>query len=298
MTKWTPLSDVVLSLHRWGPSLDLPPETDLRTAAAALAIKVYSQRPVIEQPALVNTAALALSMPRLVVHRISPGAVNLVHSTDLHSLPNEPPRLLRGAWIIETKRPDGEPLFGRTVCLAGYHVEGEGIFLQGTDYPDGVFTAKWTPQWAGGDLEAGVVRDTSPLIDDVDRHHEWTRQAARFAVVLGLLLDAEGSPVVAKDETPAGRRQRGTGSGKTQTSWTVRRVFVGRDKVFRAAGASEPAGEGAERRDLSAAVVPVRGHLKRQPYGPGRSERKWIYVQGYEARRWVAPGPVRVDVDV
>lgn len=35
-----------------------------------------------------------------------------------------------------------------------------------------------------------MVRDDSPLIDDVDAHHEWAREAARFCVVLGLLLEA------------------------------------------------------------------------------------------------------------
>ena len=40
----------------------------------------------------------------------------------------------------------------------------------------------------------------------------------------------------------------------------------------------------------------VKGHLKRQPCGPRGSERKLIWVERYEARRWVAPGPVRVVV--
>jgi hypothetical protein len=40
----------------------------------------------------------------------------------------------------------------------------------------------------------------------------------------------------------------------------------------------------------------VRGHLKRQPFGPRSSQRKWVYVSAYEARRWVSPKPQIVRV--
>lgn len=50
-----------------------------------------------------------------------------------------------------------------------------------------------------------------------------------------------------------------------------------------------PAGEPAPPEGLTLAATPVRGHLRRQPHGPGASLRRWQWVEGYEARRWVAP---------
>src|SRR5690606_10784391 len=144
----------------------------------------------------------ALSMDRLVVHRLSAGATRTVHETDLHTLPGEPPRLLRRAWIVESRRPETEPLFGSTASLAGYLLDGT-IYLIGVQYPDGIMVSRWRPDWAERDLDTTVTPDEdSPLIDDVDAHHEWARQAARFAVILGLLLEAEGSPVTVEDERP------------------------------------------------------------------------------------------------
>jgi hypothetical protein len=55
------------------------------------------------------------------------------------------------------------------------------------------------------------------------------------------------------------------------------------------AAEAAPAGRAAD-------VVAVRGHLKRPRHGAGLAETKWIYVAGYEARRWVAPGPRKVVV--
>jgi hypothetical protein len=40
----------------------------------------------------------------------------------------------------------------------------------------------------------------------------------------------------------------------------------------------------------------AQGGIKRQAYGPGLSQRKWIYVQGYEARRWIASRPLKIVV--
>lgn len=33
----------------------------------------------------------------------------------------------------------------------------------------------------------------------------------------------------------------------------------------------------------------VRGHVRMQAYGPGRAERRLIYVAEFSARRWCAP---------
>lgn len=290
---WQSLSDLV---HRiYSRRNAFPDGADLRAQAGLLALSVFGEAIVLDAPALINVAALALSMDRLTVHRVSSGAVRAVHETDLHTLPGEPPRLFLRAWIVEARNPERENLFGSTAALGGY-VVGDAIFLVGLRYPDGVSVARWRPEWKERDLDATVQRDESPLVDDVDGHHEWAREAARFAIVLGLLLDAEGAPISVADESPKGKRSKSVGGRRNHGEWITRRVYVN-ERTFRSVRQStslrdkEAIPEG-----LRPIQVDVGGYLKRQPYGPGNTLRKWIYVQGYEARRWVSPRPLRIDV--
>ncbi len=289
---WKHISVLVRAFH--DATRGRPAPEDLRTGAAELAIRVHGTERTLTQPALLNLAALALSMPRLTVHVIRAGVPDLVDATDLHALPAEPPRLLQAPWILEVRNPaDGERLFGSTASLAGYELDGVR-YLIGLGYPDGVMVARWRPVWSGGDLEAGVERGTSPLIDDVDAHKEWAREAARFAVVLGLLLDAAGAPVRVREEGPvlAGRRH---GQPRPATPWVTRRISLtesAQRSAAERAGAASTAGIGGR----SVARVPVHGHIKRQHFGPGGRETRMIYVASYEARRWVAPKPARVIV--
>lgn len=285
---WRGLADECGELHAIAPRLTLP--RDAREAAAALAIARWGVRVVHEQLATVNVGALALAMrDRLVVHQVTSDASQRVHETDLHTLPGEPPRLLRGPWILEVRRPDRQVLFGATASLGGYELDG-ALYLVGLDYPDGVRVARWVPRWE--EREIVVPEDHSPLIDDVDAHHEWAQDAARYAVVLGILLDAEGTPLRVGEMRSAGfRAQAGV---RSRAGWVVRRVHL--DERRRRASVGEP-GEGTAPEGRIAATVAVTGHLKRQAYGPGRSQRRWIYVESYEARRWVAPRPLRIVVD-
>src|SRR5690606_1894540 len=201
----------------------------------------------------------------------------------LHSLPDEPPRLLRTGWIAEVREPGREVLFGSTCSIGCYELDGTR-YLIGLDHPDGARVARWRPQWRGGELEAGIVReDSGGLVDDVQEHEEWGREAARWAVVLGLLLDAEGVPLRTTDEGPAlpGSRHGAARSGRP---WGVRRISLTGGPVPRPGGGSGEA-QATELDQRIAAEVRVRGHLKRQRYGSERALVKWVYVESYEARR-------------
>lgn len=278
-----PLSPLVREARANTP---LPPLS--REAAAAVALETWGER-ALALPALVNVAALALALPRDVVHDVSPGAARRADETDLHTLPDEPPTLLRRAALCEVRRPHRERLFGSTVSLGAYALDG-AVYLVGLDWPDGVRVARWRPYWSGGDLPAGIPADASPLIDDVEEHREWAREAARWLLMLGLLLDAQGSPVREGEDVPvAVRRRSPTGNGDGPVT---RRVYL--DEPARPGGSSAVQGGPVEGR--LGLEVPVKGHLKRQPYGPAQGLRRWVYVESYEARRWVAPRPLRIVV--
>ena len=299
LATWKGLVQVVRELAQAAARTDLAPlleqAAEPRVAAALLAMRHFGSEVAGKIAPAVNVAALALAFRgRLTAHMIRPAASRLVHETDLHSLPGAPPRLLCGPWIAEMRRPEtGERLFGATAALAGYQL-GEDHFLVGLDWPDGALVVRWRPRWEGGEIAAGLDTRSSTLIADVDRHRAWAREAARYAVVLGLLLDAEGVPLRLETERPTSpRRERASGGrqgDRTAPQWTLRHVYL--DEV-----AGTLSGAGAADRDpgLPEEVL-VRGHLRRQHRGPGGREIAWIYVASYEARRWVAPRPVKVVV--
>lgn len=241
--------------------------------------------------AMVDCAELALSFgPQLLVHALQPSAVRTVHTTDLHALPGEPPRLLRRPFLLESEWERGKRLFGNTACLGGYPLPDGRITLVGLLHPDGVSVVVWEPRWG----EREVLRpDDAPLLLEGgtrEQHFAWGQQAARVAAMLGLLLDAEGTPLRYRDESGAGAIKKPMKAVKPGQGWTVRHVQVSERDTETAARARSAHGgttSGIEGRE--AQEVTVRGHIKRQRHGPGNSLSKTIYVPGYSARRWVAP---------
>lgn len=219
------LSALVRDLWTTARTAPPPADADARVRAAWIALRHSGEAALLELPEIVNIAALADQMrERPVVHMLRPAIGALVRDTDLHSLPSEPPPLLRRSWLLESRHADrGEPLFGSTVSLGGYTLDG-AVYLIGLDYPDGCRVGVWRPRWDGGELEEGVALERSPLVDDVQGHATWTRTAAWFALVFGLLLDSEASPVRVREE-----RERGKGKGRDAKTpeWVTRYVTLG-----------------------------------------------------------------------
>jgi len=277
---------------------DLPP----RAAASAVALATWGERLVADLPALVNLAAWAwLASERAVIHETRPSVARLVAATDLHQLPDAPPALLREPWCVQAQRPErGERLWGDTFALAGYQLDDTHylISLDG----EGAHVVPWRPQWSARDLEAGVTTTVyDPLlaqfglegtVPGAPDHAAWAREAVRWAVVYGLLLDAAGAPVRVTAEGPP--RERDPRKAREAKAWSVSRVTLTPDGERVVAPPSVGAGAEADLTGRVAAAVTVRAHLKRQRYGEGNALTRWIFVEGYAARRWVAPWSTRV----
>lgn len=298
VTAWRNIAQIAAPLRERALGLDL--DDDLRVAAAQVLADTHGVDVLddVARMALINVAVLAVKMrERLVAHELRRPVPEVVASTDLHSLPDEPPALLRGPCIVDVRRPGEETLIGpvggvgATSSLACYELDGT-LYVIGLQHPDGVAVTRWRPQWGGGEVDAGIVQDDSLLVDtDTEAHAAWGREAARFLVVLGCLLDAEHTPLATTDDPPRPATRR-KGVYRPAQAWAVRRVYL----EARARSGGRGGGEGEPVDGRLDVTVPVTGHLKRQPYGPGGKLRKWVYVAGYEARRWVAPKPLRVVV--
>lgn len=294
--RWVPLSDIVLKMRRNIPKVPHPDAADLRSRAALLTVMspdvIGSGMPA---PEWVNIAALTLSMPRPTAYRLTADASAQVRSTELRALPGEPPRILRSGWIVESRRPEKHSLFGSTASLGGYWLD-DRLFLIGLDYPDGIRIESVAPKWE--ESEIGAHEQESPFVDDIHEQRAWAERAAEFIITLGALLDAEGTPIEVQDK-PDKKGKKGSTKGLgASDDWIVRRVSLSPDSVRTLSSRTSEASDPSTVEDRELVETWVRGYLRRQPYGPGRSMRKWVYIREHQARRWVSSRPVRVDVDV
>jgi hypothetical protein len=272
-------------------------------AAESLAEFTFGQESLEQFPILNDLAAIVLATaPRVVVHQVRPAVAQFVDETDLHSIPAEPPRLLRRSFLFEARRPEaGERLFGNVVAVGGYPV-GAAINIFWSTYPNAEgFVAQWRPKWSEAELAATPTPlDVSPLLEGLQEPGTLgiAGQVGRFLIVLGLLLDSENVPLRIEDEqkeiavgSRSPTKKHGSDSGRPR--WVTRHLFL--DEISRTSAPTSHT-DGVSPSDRLSEQVRVRGHLKRQRHGPGLTKTRWIYVPSYEARRWVAPQPVRVIV--
>ncbi len=260
--------------------LSAPDVENVVENAALLMAQHYRDHPL----EMLNIIVLSLLMDALTLYEISPGAIRTIGDVSIGDLPDSPPSLMRLPWLIESKDLN-KPLFGKTVCLGGYYIRDK-YFLIGFEYPDGARVEPWEPEW-GKDLHIPLV--PSPLVDEemADSQQEWAEQAARFSLSLGILLDADKTPLVSKSAGKSGRRKRTARRRGTVDEWTVRRIVLGRMATRYHGQPEDPtAGLDQEGKVLSRAIV--SGHLRYQPYGPGRGKRKWIWIDTYESQRWTS----------
>lgn len=225
----------------------------------------------------VNVAMLALltnAQPPTWLCR--PSASRIIHETDLHSIPTLPPAIMRQPGVIETRRPEtGERLWGDVASL-GWYSFGETYWLIGLSYPDGYMVARWTPKWTGEDLDEQLpALDPSALVspDKRDAFYDFAFSAARYLLVLGLLAEADPSPLrIMFDKSDKSRKRRDVYLDEKSAQSRPRDP------------SPVPLLDGRHAVD-----VDITGHLKRQRYGEGNAKVKWIYVHGFSARRWISP---------
>lgn len=245
----------------------------------------------------VTLSALCLSMPRLCVYKMRPEAVKVVQETDLRSIPASPPRLFKSAFLIETC----EPTLDRITDIGGFLLDGQ-YWILGCRFPDKMLIDIWTPTWGGSnDLLTSSEFGQNLTKEEIEDTLRRAGDALNFALTLGLLLDAEGSPfdqVETVERMGSLRKQKKiretTNTKRNEVGWTIRTISIPvpyHPSPLRPAGFDTP-GE-ADLSNLHPELTPVRGYLQRKPTKDGP---KWVYVQPYKAIRWMGDRPTRVVV--
>lgn len=260
-------------------------------AGAAVAMSHYGA--AVNDPrgsALVNVGALAVAARGTpAVYHCRPSAARVVHETDLHSIPAEPPPLLRRPGIVEVRRPEtGERLWGDVFSIGWYTVEGAQCdpprltpttFLIGLEYDGSALAARWTPTWTGEEIDEQLPAPEygSSLIEAVDtmHHHQFAQACARFLVVFGLLERIEHGPLRFELDKKTGRRNVWTGDSY---------LPHGKPKPPRVDGLIDPIDPARVLGDAR-----IQGHLKRVRTGEGRRNVEYRYIQGYTGKRWFGP---------
>lgn len=287
-------------------SLDDPRVLDLIRTEAVRRVDTGGGDFLCELVSVTQVYLFARKMPPLV-YMMRPAASGLVHETDLASLPGELPNALAWPFVIETRRPEtGERLFGECISIAGQYFRKEnerelpGLAISALFWRDDtndVGAQTWTWDLFDGEdiTDALRKRHSSDCPERGCMGHEDRElaQAMRFIIVLGLLLEAEKTPFLEKGEACANVKARHI--GPTSTTWVTRHIYLNAEAQRRASAEPQTT---LDKDGLLSAEVPVRGHLKRQHHGEGNSLVKWIYVEGYSQRKWIAPRPVRNVVGV
>lgn len=147
---------------------------------------------------------------------------------------------------------------------------------------------------SGPGLIRWMFRDFSqpilpPPLDGRKQWRLWTR--------LPVLMTAERTPLLVAPDVRHGP-PRGWNPRKPRASWVTRRISL-RPGVTRLP--EEPQRREGEpvpmpKDDLALRETYVRGHWKRVACGPGRAEKRWVYVPPYTGNRWQSTRPVRIGV--
>lgn len=273
-----------------------------------LAQRCYGVEAVEAVPSLVNCAALALTMERLVLHQMKRGASALVNETKLHSLPSTCPRILSKSFLFEVRDRGKDFLFGKTFCLGGYWIGNECFLLGLQDEGDSVggLVGVWRPQWsqdilsgteqpAPGEFSKAHNAQMAINIKDVEGHQAWCREAAAFAVTAALCLEAKQSPFYRREE----RLQPAKSSSPSKTrgaGWVIQHVYVSEEPKKRT-GSTEKHEPAPPAEGMVLQTVSIETHLRRQHYGPRTMPRtEWIWVRAHEKKTWVVDAPKKVVV--
>lgn len=276
---WRSLSEYVRTYRR-----TLPPhlraaaheiaEGESMPVALGLSDLVHWSGFALECPPAINLAMLAVrNALRPRVYTVRPSVSRLVGETDLYSIPSESPALLSVGGVVEARRPDrGETLWADVASIGWYHYAGQ-IWIVALSYPDGIMTTSWRPRWGGGEISDGAPAE---IIGDREEHAAFLDSALRYLIRLGLLTEAEGSPLRVEIDA----KDRSIADIYAGDHPRPPPVVVDSDRS--STDGTAPPG-------LVLEATRVRGHLKRQRHGAGGALRKWVYVSSYAARRWFDP---------
>ncbi|GAB6392483.1 MAG: hypothetical protein MdMp014T_1856 [Treponematales bacterium] len=244
---------------------------------------------------------LRLSFGRtLTVHTLTDGVIEKVKHTRIENVPNEIPKFMRQPFLIEARHD--KTLFGDIEGIGGFTINDEICLVIGKQ------SERCYIQHEKASFDGRKIEDIN-LLYDKRVHYDWYGQFGQnfiqqktgkdtfaFVTILSLLLEAEKTPLVI--DTKRDKRNRKAHNAKknsTESDWITKRIYIDRDIKYKHAS------NGHAVLDKNGKVlkdVPVTGYVRMQHYGKDNSETKWIYIEGYDSKRWTSDKDKKIVVDI
>lgn len=256
---------------------------DIRAEAGRMASDRFGRMSLVEMPPVVNLCALRIRMGSdFTSYRIAAGVLERVRGLSVSCSPYSCPKMMDGVFIVESDNPS-VPLFGNTVSLAGYWLDGR-LFMLGSGSSGGMFVANVLPKWDGSDSE--TIRTDRIIMGSEAEVDAFSKNAFSFMVRLSLLMESERAPVEVSSVRPSSKRTRNSYLPSDRV--TVRYVSLSR----RYASSRTQSGEVGHMDETGRVAVrsEVSGFIRLQHYGTGNSLSKYIYVDSFESTRWTSSG--------
>ena len=250
--------------------------------------------------------------PSWRIHRFSPESAMLIANARLEEEGQEG----KSAWndidksLFMCSADSTRPMFGNVteIAIAPYDNEGEqeGKVIMTTMMAPNMRMALSFPLGKGN---TPLDREGNPMLSQNQESGapskmekvsmEYARLAMRFASAFLMLLECEKSPIEVVDIDKARKEKLERKGLKTKSP--VSRYSVSLTKRYRSI-IREPYGDtGESGRDYkegkALSVVSVSGFIRNQAYGPGRSLRKRIWVDGFMRGQWIRNGVTYVTVE-
>ena len=144
--------------------------------------------------------------------------------------------------------------------------------------------------------ELNFVLDKNITFDPSYIQARTRKDTFAFAIIFSLMLEAERTPLLieaVKDKSnkiaPSIKRN------KNETQWITKRVYIDRNVTYKKSP-DEPIAY--DKTDKKLKNVIVNGFLRRQRYGEGFSEEKWIYIESFGSTRWTKEKDTKIIVDI
>ena len=233
----------------------------------------------------------------ITVHTLTDGVVEKIKHTKIENVPNEIPNLMKKSFLIEARRD--RPLFDDVYSIGGFIINNQICLLIKTitENQPGLFCQHEKASFDGRKIDdLNLVYNNNFSFDPSYKEARTRKDTFAFAIIFSLMLEAERTPLLVeavkdkKNKIAPNKRQK-----NNETEWVTKRVYIDKNLKYKKPP-DEPVAY--DKTDKKLKNVIVNGFLRRQRYGEGFSEEKWIYIESFGSTRWTKEKDKKIIVDI
>lgn len=230
---------------------------------------------------------------KIIVHTLTDGVVGKVKHTKIENIPNEIPEYMKQPFLFEAQHD--KILFDNIRSIGGFIYNDEMFLIIGTQ-DDRFYCQREKSSFDGRKIDEINFIYNKEVNYGSFINYKKRKDTFAFATTLSLMLEAERTPFLIdnknckKKNVPNGIR--GT---KNESDWIIKRIYIDKNIKYKNTSSDKKIldKDGKWLKDVN-----VTGFLRKQRYGRGLSETKWIYIDSFESKRWTSEKNTRIIVDI